>query len=202
MISEENTYKPSNWYDIGKIAVELILKMKTDPYNSISNPKGYYIIFRIPLIFGPIKTGYNKQLLYSIVIRMFRNEDFYFEVGMSEAEKYGTSWVDGRDLARAIVDSLDDTVSGIYNIQSGFITWIELIEMIKGIIGSKSKIITNSRNVIPNGYRLPHSISKLDTNKITSLKKFSPKYTINDTILDYLAFNDFGVNSLWSLPQG
>jgi nucleoside-diphosphate-sugar epimerase len=181
---ESLPYNPIYWYDIEKICCELLLLKKKNE----EKVSGHYIIFRIPFIFAPNSRMNDYQFLYPIIRHAVRDLPFVFIGKEEDVANAGFSWVDGRDLANTLVNALSFQESGIYNIANGFIRWIDFIEMIKEITGSKSKIIIQEKDRdIKGGFVISSSHSELDISKVTK-KGFIPRYTIYQTIGECIDF--------------
>ncbi len=186
--NEDIPYSPIYWYDMEKICCELLLKKKINEERG-TGFDGYYIIFRIPLIFTPGFRMDDRQFLYSIIQHTIHNQPFVFEGNKDEVENAGSSWVDARDLAKIMVDSLFYQESGIYNIANGFIRWVQLLEIIKDLTGSNSEIIIQEKGSknIEKGYYFPISHSELDTSRIVA-KGFISFYSIQQTLSECVKF--------------
>lgn len=182
--NEDLPYNPIYWYDIEKICCELLLLKKLNEEKGFN---GHYIIFRIPHIFASNSRMDDYQFLYPIIQHAIKNLPFVFKGIEKNVKDAGFSWVDARDMAIALVDALSWQESGIYNIANGFVRWIDLIEMIKKIIGSKSEIVIQEETNIEEGFFLPTFHCELDISKLIK-KGFVPRYTIYQTISECIDF--------------
>lgn len=157
-ITEEDVYKPENWYQNLKCSSEQMLKSY-----KFSNPDFEYKIFRIPLIFSGSRSK-SFQVLDYYLENIYKGVDFYFDCNEDQASNYGTSWISASDLAKILLHANNIENSVTLNISSGFISFIELITKLINLLNSKSKLYFNSP-LCRGGIKLMHSRRLLDTTK-------------------------------------
>ncbi|MFC1521806.1 NAD-dependent epimerase/dehydratase family protein [Elusimicrobiota bacterium] len=181
-LTESSPLKTSCWYDLGKVCNEFQVSMAG------SKPgRGFGISLRMALLFGDGIRRNDRQFLPGIVEQCRMNKTFVFDSGEG-LETYGSSFIGGRDLARAIVDSLDIKVSGAFNVAGAYTTWKQLISTLNDLLGTRSDIIIRKgAKPGPKECRLPQSRSYLDTTAFKTQTGFIPKESLEQTLKLYLS---------------
>ena len=106
--------------------------------------------------------------------RALENQNFFFALSEEKEKesKNGSSWIDIEDIALIISKCLNDGISGIFNIASGYFTWYNLINLILKLTESKSSLNFNS---IMSDFIWQNFEWRLCTKKIETLIGFHPQ---------------------------
>jgi nucleoside-diphosphate-sugar epimerase len=166
--TEEHPLTPSHWYGFGKLVCEQQLQMAARIRN-----RSDFVIFRPPYILGPHEK-FPLSLIGRLITRAMASSDFVLpEKWHTGNVNAGHSWVNAYDLARWIVDSLRNGLTGTYNAASGFVTWKTLVEQILALTGSSGRIIFKG-----NGAR---ALALCDQERCFSNKKLTRAFHIRRT---------------------
>lgn len=179
-ISEDHVLEASNWYAASKLMSEQMI-ITQHILNAEKGHTGRYAIFRIPLV-AHIEPSGKPQALDMVIQAAMLSKDFCFPYNESESVGYGSSWVGTQDLTRAMLEALQFPESGIYNIASGYVSYIELIEKVIRKTNSRSRIKFNTRGEIT----LPPYDYHLDTEKL-SRTGYTPCEDMEQILDTYLA---------------
>lgn len=167
-----------NWYQIAKQRCEDII--------TSTSSNRVYTIYRLPIIVSD-KRPVSFQLIDYYIECVKKNMSFYFTCSNSNASNFGTSWVYLKDLSKELLNALNYSISNIYNISSGYVSYIELIENIIILLNSKSRILFNS---ISGDVRLPHTRYKLNCSKLASIS-CDHKRNLNTILKDKIEQNHY-----------
>lgn len=166
-----------NWYDQGKYANELQLRLADR-----SNGRGGTVILRPALIIAINERRHDWQMLGEIYVQCQLGSRFVFD-SEEGPEKYGCAFIGGADFGRVVAAAVTRDLSGIYNIAGGFCTWRELIETINRIAGTKAAVVVRTDTRPQTGeYRLPQSRTELDTTAFSRATGFTPRETLEELV--------------------
>lgn len=182
VLSEDSPIEPVNWYAASKIMSEQMI-IAQHMMNSSKGQAGHYAIFRIPLVMHTEMPG-KPHILDVLIRRVVRSKDIYFPCNESSSLDYGSSWVGTQDLAKAMLQSLQFPESGIFNIASGYVSYVEFIEKIIRKTNSRSRMRFNTRGPIW-GLRIPPYDYCLDTRKL-SAAGYTPCDNLDNIMDTYL----------------
>jgi len=165
------------WYDLGKFCNEAQLRMAR-----ISGNRGAAVSLRLAVLFGSGGRRRDRQFLIDVYKQCLLGQVFVFD-SYEGLETYGSSFIGDKDLGRAVADSLSIKESDCFNIASGFCTWRNLIEVMNRYAGTHSGFTVRPGAKAGRGeYRLPQSISVLDTRKFEFSAGFTPRQSIDELI--------------------
>jgi len=166
-----------NWYDRGKYANELQLRLAER-----SNGRDGAVILRPALIFAVNGRRHDRQMLGEIFVQCQLGSRFVFASDEALAT-YGCAFIGGTDFGRVVDAALTRDLSGIYNVAGGFCTWRELIEMFNRVAGTKSEFVVRADTRPKSGeYRLAQSRTELDTTAFANATGFMPKETLGELV--------------------
>lgn len=157
---EDSPCSPVGWYAAGKLMSEQLIQAHFNTCTTAWKLNHHWVSFRIPPIFYRSQAR-SPQFLDDYVRAARKGRIFYWECTEEQARAVGSSWVGERDLANALLDSLAIEQSGIFNIDSGYLRWIDLIESLIRKLNSKSRIAFQGSK----GVRMPHFDTRLDGSK-------------------------------------
>ncbi|MBI3068522.1 MAG: NAD(P)-dependent oxidoreductase [Betaproteobacteria bacterium] len=180
-LTEETPIDALYWYDLGKITNEFQLKMAAPRSGS-----GVGVSMRIALQFCENHVERPPQFLGWLIGECLAGKAFYFS-GKEGLENFGSSYIGGRDLARAFVAALALKTGGPYNIAGGYCTWRELIETICRHAGRKPLfVVAPGRAPRAGEARVPQSRSFLDTWRFEERSGFRPEESLEELVHDAL----------------
>jgi nucleoside-diphosphate-sugar epimerase len=180
-LTECTPLSPVCWYDWGKICNEFQLRMAEKQGN-----RGKAISLRMALLFGNGPRSDDRQFLSLIYEQCQKDRTFVFE-SEEGLETYGSSFIGGQDLGRAVVDALAIGISGPFNVSGGFCTWRSLIETINKHAGTSAGfIIRTGGKAEPGEFRLPQSRSYLDTRAFVSVTGFESHQSLDELVRNFV----------------
>ena len=140
-----------------------------DKYHEFFNSS---VVIRIP---SPIGVGMRKNVFLSILInKMFKNEDVEIYGDGSRIQSY----IDVRDISIAIIKAIESESNGLFLIAGKkAISNMQLAELCKNILKSKSKILTNIHEDLNESERWIISYKKAE-----KTFGYQPSLDIEDTI--------------------
>jgi nucleoside-diphosphate-sugar epimerase len=166
-----------NWYDQGKFANELQLRVAER-----QRGRGGAVLLRPALIFAVNARRHDRQVLGDIYTQCQLGSRFVFDSEQG-LENHGCSFVGGADFGRVVATALANDLSGPYNIASGFCTWRDLIQMINRLAGTKGDFVIRADSKPQAGeYRLPQSRTFLDTSAFQKATGFQPSETLEEIV--------------------
>ncbi|MCD1257714.1 NAD(P)-dependent oxidoreductase [Paenibacillus athensensis] len=190
VLREGASTDPGSWYDLGKICNEHQLAMAAAQGAKGAAPKTG-ISLRIPLLYGTGKGRFNRQYLLYVYQHCKRNGVFYFD-SEEGLETYGSSFIGEADCGRAFAAALDVQQSGVYNVASGFCTWKTLIEQINRWAGTRARwAVRRAGGPQPDEFRLPQSVSLLDTTRFNGIAKFAPADSVEAILEEYIGLDPY-----------
>ena len=179
-IGEDGVCDPVNWYAAGKMMSETLIqayhKQRFD-----GDERACRVVFRLPLLLNA-HWNQTEQALQNYVELVRSNRDFYWECAEELARSYGTSWIGEDDLASCLLSGLQASRSGVYNIQSGYLAWVDILEELIRRINSQSRIHFGNRR----GVRMPHSRVQLYCSKCEA-EGFRAKDNWREIVARFLA---------------
>ncbi|NMH70528.1 NAD(P)-dependent oxidoreductase [Bacillus sp. RO3] len=168
-ITEEHRTDPNTLYHITKLMSEKIVNL-----GSTYNIKP--INLRIP---SPIGVGMNENTILPMILkRCLENKPIVILGKGSRRQNY----IDVRDVAEAIVSSVDKDIEGVYNIASETtISNVELAKLCIDLTGSSSEIVFSEKEDPEESKYWDASIEKAK-----DVLFFKPKYSLENTINDII----------------
>jgi len=178
----ENTpTEVESWYDIGKAANELQLRLAES-----SNGRGPAIRLRPGLVFATGERRYAEQYLGLFYLHCELGSKFLFD-SEEALESYGSSFIGGTDLGRAVADSIGIKVAGAYNVAGGFCTWRALVEAINRYAGTRADfLIRPGARPEAGEFRPPQSRTLLDVTAFAAQTAFAPKQSVEELVQDFV----------------
>ena len=130
-------------YAYAKVCCERLLIEKANATNRTD-----YAILRAPHIWGPHPKAYS-----ALTSKLNKVEETIVLPGETEQEwsQYGDAWIDVRDLARAIADSLQNPPGQAMNALNGHFSWHELYTHLIQLTHRQSEILHKPLSEIENG---------------------------------------------------
>ena len=139
------------------------------------------------LLFGSGERHHDRQFLPMIFEQIGLGNAMLFD-SEEGLETYGSSFIGERDLAGAIVDALDMGDSGPFNVAGGFCTWRSLFDAIDRHAQTRTRIVVRPGAQPRQGeFRMPQSISRLDTSAFDSRTGFSARQSLDHVIAAFVA---------------
>jgi nucleoside-diphosphate-sugar epimerase len=132
-LSESTAPAPENWYGLGKLISEEILRLRFREHLK-RNSGVCCAVLRLPYILGA-HPRFAGSLFGRLVQQALRGQDFILEDRHS-----GTSWVSASDLGGLIAGWCGRPFSGTFNVASGWISWSEAVEQVTRLTGSRSRV--------------------------------------------------------------
>jgi nucleoside-diphosphate-sugar epimerase len=176
-LSEGDPVEASCWYDIGKICNEQQLKIA-----SSDGKAKIGVSLRMPVLLDSGPRRNDRQLLSLIYKQCRLNRTFLFD-SEEGLETYGTVYIGGEDLGRAVADSFGIKQSGPYNLAGGFSTWREIVETVNKFAGTGADFAVRPGAVArPGEFRLPQSRSWLETGAFSSPTGFVAREALGELI--------------------
>jgi nucleoside-diphosphate-sugar epimerase len=174
-LTESSPTKVESWYDMGKVANELQLRLAESV-----KLRGPAIRLRPVLVFATGERRYDEQYLGSFYLHCQLGSKFLFE-SEEGLESYGSSFIGGEDFGRALADSLAIKVAGAYNLAGAFCTWRALIETINRCAGTHADfLIRPGAQPGPGEFRPPQSRTFLDVSALTAQIAFAPQQSVEE----------------------
>ncbi len=174
---ESEPFDALTWYDFGKVANEVQLRLTPKNGN-----RRAAISLRPALVYGSGERSYDRQWLPYVYQQCLGGQSFVFESDQS-LDSFGCSFIGEEDLGRAVADSLSISESGAYHVASGFATWRELVQVMNKYAGSRAGFVVRSgAQPRPGECRLPQSRTFLDTTAFTSQTGFTPKDSLDELV--------------------
>jgi len=180
-LDENSPCGPYNWYGASKLAIEHMIRVQFARNRRQPGFEGGYVILRIPPVAhsAPGKNQFLEPLVRSVTMGL----NFCFDCPKEQAGRYGSSWIGIDDLSRALFHATGEIASGIYNVDSGYVRTVDVLEMMIGKLGSRSRILYNCKGM---GIDIPLTSTRLNTDKIRSAG-FEPRDTLEGIVERALA---------------
>jgi nucleoside-diphosphate-sugar epimerase len=184
LLVETESLQSSSWYDWGKICNEF--QVQTAASLRGSNCQAG-ISLRMGLLYGSGTRRNDRQFLPWIYRLCMSGVSVVFD-SEEGLETYGSSFIGEADLARAVAGSLKITHSGCFNVAAGYCTWKLLIETFCRFTGKRPKFVVRSgASCGPLEYRLPQSVSLLDTNSFNGQTGFVSRQAVDELVEQFVA---------------
>ena len=156
-----------NSYAMGKIICEKLVRRRAQV---IGRP---FVIVRIPHVFDTDALP-PSTLLHWITAKALAHEDFILPLKYIDNKlDYGTSWISREDLSQFILKAILSPRKGCFNVASGFISWVDLIESVISSTKSGSRLHFQRHTGGNLFYRLKRS--ELSVDKVKADYGFSPR---------------------------
>ncbi|MBV7338228.1 NAD(P)-dependent oxidoreductase [Chloroflexi bacterium TSY] len=165
-------------YGRGKVICERMLYAKAQ-----AEGRTDFAMLRAPHIIGPHPKG-----------RRFVNQVTSGEPiqlpGADEVEwsQFRDAWIDVRDLARVVAETLETPPGGPLNVLSDHFVWHDLYEDLIRLTGSSSQIIHTALSEMDDEQRESQKtlIQRwfFDNSKLKQILEFEPTYTLGQTLAD------------------
>jgi nucleoside-diphosphate-sugar epimerase len=181
ILTENSPTQIDTWYDMGKIANELQLRLAESKKNC-----GPSIRLRPGLVFATGERRYGDQYLGLFYLHCQLGSKFLFE-SEEGLETYGSSFIGGEDFGRAVADSLAIKVAGAYNVAGAFCTWRALIETINRYAGMHADfLIRPGAQPGPGEFRPPQSRTFLDVSALKAQIDFAPEQNLDELVRQFV----------------
>ncbi len=180
-----------NAYSAGKIACEALL-IEEAKYRGRND----FTIFRAPWIFAPNEKS--KQHIINRFIKVFDNKICLPGETKEEYEKYVDCWIDARDLAWLVAESMAKPLGSAGNAIGGEFCWHDFFKELLIVSNLNIPIVHLSlKEVGEYAAELFGQYNHFSGSKIAQYFQFKPKYQLNETcelrlVLDSIFIrNDF-----------
>ena len=169
-------------YAYAKVRCECLLIEKANATNRTD-----YAILRAPYIWGPHPKAYS-----ALTSKLNKVEETMVLPGETEQEwsQYGDAWIDVRDLARAIADSLQTPPGKALNALNGHFSWHELYTHLIQLTNGQSKIIHKSLSEIENGlfgHQFYAQSWRFSHERLAQNLAYQPHFSLNQTLQSAIA---------------
>lgn len=172
-----------NHYAAGKVACEALL-LET----AISRGRNDFTIFRPPWIFAP--TLASRKHIQSRFLDIFKKDILLPGETEEEWNKFIDMWVDARDLAWLVAESIDNPLGGAGNVIGSQFSWHEFFTILNRLVDNKKTIVHEAMQKNANQFfEIVTSICAYSDEKIKNHYQFEPKYHLETTLAE--AFNIF-----------
>jgi nucleoside-diphosphate-sugar epimerase len=132
-------------YGRGKVICERLLAVAAAEAEAAgrSSRSGGHVILRAPYIWGPHPTAHRRLVVQRLQDERLQDRKTIVLPGRDESEwgRYQDAWIDVRDLATIVAESLARPANGPLNVLTGHFTWHDLyVELIR-LTGSRSVLV-------------------------------------------------------------
>lgn len=159
-------------YGRGKVICERLLAQRAADSGRMD-----YVSLRAPYILGP-----HPKVQLRFVDQLRTGEPIVLP-GADESEwsRYRDAWIDVRDLAWIIAESLEKPAGGALNVLAGHFTWHDFYATLIELTGSSSQLkhrpATSPKELLAQTWFF-------DESKLRRQVGFIPCYTLQDTLID------------------
>lgn len=165
-----------NPYSAGKIACETLLIQ-----DAKRRGRNDFTIFRSPWIFAP--NAKSKQHIINRFIKIFDNKIFLPGKTKEEYEKYVDCWIDARDLAWLVAESIKKPLGGAGNAIGGEFCWHDFFKNLLLIANLNIPIVhTSIEEADKYAAELFGQHNHFSGSKIAQYFRFKPTYQLNETL--------------------
>lgn len=165
-----------NAYAAGKIACEKLLMNE-----AARRGRNDFTIFRAPWIFAP--NTQSRQHIINRFIKIFDNEILLPGKTKEEYEKYLDCWIDARDLAWLVAESMEKSLGGAGNPIGGKFCWHEFFKELLNISRLNVPIVhTSFEEAGDHAAKLFGLYNHFSGSKIAEYFQFKPKYQLHETL--------------------
>jgi nucleoside-diphosphate-sugar epimerase len=165
-----------NAYSAGKIACETLLIEEAK-----RRGRNDFTIFRAPWIFAP--NTKSKQHIINRFIKIFDNKILLPGKTKEEYEKYVDCWIDARDLAWLVAESIEKPLGGAGNAIGGEFCWHDFFKELLIISNLNIPIIhTSLEESGEYAAELFGQYNHFSGSKIAQYFQFNPRHQLNETL--------------------
>lgn len=176
VVDESHPLKHLSAYAMGKIACEELLLQAAK-----ERGRNDFTILRAPWIYAPNLAS--KNHITSRFLSCFENEIILPGKTQAEWGKYIDCWVDARDLAWLVAESLKNPLGGAGNVIGGHYIWHDFFDTLKSIAKVNNPIVHKDIHEVE---EYPASLfgqmTSFSGDKVNQHFKFKPKYNLQTTL--------------------